>query len=304
MVRTLGPEIDHSAPGALKAEKLPHLNTVIRLGDDKTAGMYTFREVRDLGAAGERSRLDAITNRLKPDDAINIQFTSGTTGFPKGATLTHKSILNNGYFTGQAQRLTERDRVCIPVPLYHCFDMVLGNLACISVGAAMIYPGDAFDPRYALETVATERCTSLYGVPTMFIAELGHPDFDTFDLGSLRTGIMAGAPCPIAVMKSVVDKMHIREVTIAYGMTETSPVSFQSSPTDPIERRVSNRRTRPCPCRGKDHRPGRSHGAAINVRRTLHQGLLRDEGLLERRRQDGRSYRRRGRDAHRRSGHA
>ncbi|MDA1184947.1 MAG: AMP-binding protein [Acidobacteria bacterium] len=239
MVRTVAPEIDHCGPGALRSAKLPHLNTVIRLGSDTTAGMYTFRDVRDLGGTDARSRLDAITGRLQPDDAINIQFTSGTTGFPKGATLTHKSILNNGYFTGQAQRLTEQDRVCIPVPLYHCFGMVLGNLACISVGAAMIYPSDAFNPRAVLETVAAERCTSLYGVPTMFIAELGHPDFDTFDLGSLRTGIMAGAPCPIAVMKNVVDKMHMREVTIAYGMTETSPVSFQSSPTDPIERRVS-----------------------------------------------------------------
>jgi fatty-acyl-CoA synthase len=176
---------------------------------------------------------------LQFDDVVNIQFTSGTTGSPKGAALTHHNILNNGFFIGEAMRLTERDRICIPVPLYHCFGMVLGNLACTTHGATMVHPGEGFDPLATLQTTAEERCTGLHGVPTMFIAELEHPDFASFDLSSLRTGIMAGSPCPIEVMRRVVDRMNLREITIAYGMTETSPVSFQSSTIDPIERRVS-----------------------------------------------------------------
>ena len=239
MVRTLAPEIERCAPGALVAAKLPHLKTVIRLGAEKSAGMYNYDAVRTLAGPAQHNRMNAISQGLKPDDAINIQFTSGTTGFPKGATLSHKGILNNAYFTGRAQHFTERDRVCIPVPLYHCFGMVLGNLAAMCAGAAMVYADEAFDPASVLETIEAERCTVLYGVPTMFIAELGHADFAKFDLTSLRTGIMAGAPCPIEVMKDVVEKMHMGEVTIAYGMTETSPVSFQSSPVDPIEKRVA-----------------------------------------------------------------
>ncbi|MBV8764130.1 MAG: AMP-binding protein, partial [Hyphomicrobiales bacterium] len=176
---------------------------------------------------------------LQFDDPINIQFTSGTTGEPKGATLTHHNILNNGFFIGEAQRLSGHDRVCIPVPLYHCFGMVLGNLACITHGAAMIYPSEGFEPLATLEAVEKERCTALYGVPTMFIAELSHPDFARFDLGSLRTGIMAGSPCPIEVMRRCVSEMNMAEVTIAYGMTETSPVSMQTSCDDSLERRVS-----------------------------------------------------------------
>ncbi len=160
--------------------------------------------------------------------AINIQFTSGTTGFPKGATLTHHNIVNNGYFIGEAMRLTPEDKLCVPVPLYHCFGMVLGNLACVTHGAAMVYPAEAFDPISTLEAASAERCTALHGVPTMFIAELDHPRFAEFDLSSLRTGIMAGSPCPIEVMKRVVERMNMREVTIAYGMTETSPVSTQN----------------------------------------------------------------------------
>ncbi|MEX2626529.1 MAG: AMP-binding protein [Ilumatobacteraceae bacterium] len=176
---------------------------------------------------------------LRPDDPINIQYTSGTTGYPKGATLTHRNILNNGYFVARGQGLTHEDRLCIPVPFYHCFGMVMGNLGCTSHGATMVIPGDAFDPLATLETVEAERCTSLYGVPTMFIAELGHPEFERFDLTSLRTGVMAGSPCPVEVMKQCVDRMNMREVTICYGMTETSPVSTQTLLDDSLHHRTA-----------------------------------------------------------------
>ena len=181
----------------------------------------------------------AINANLQPDDAINIQFTSGTTGNPKGATLSHYNILNNGYFVGRGIGLTERDRICITVPLYHCFGMVMGNLAAITHGAAMIYPAESFDPVRTLAAVQNERATALYGVPTMFIAELETPNFKDFDLSSLRTGIMAGSPCPVAIMKRVIQEMHITEITNCYGMTETSPVSFQSARDDAFDRRVS-----------------------------------------------------------------
>ncbi len=239
MLRTLAPELDTARPGALKAEKLPHLETVVRLGEDESAGMYNVAEVPDLAGAAERERLVALADVLQFDDPINIQFTSGTTGFPKGATLSHHNILNNGYFNGVTLRLGARDRVCIPVPLYHCFGMVMGNLMAACFGATMVYPSEAFDPLEVLRAVEAERCTVLYGVPTMFIAELDHPEFARFDLSSLRTGTMAGSPCPIEVMRRVIGQMHMEEVTIAYGMTETSPVSFQSATDDPIERRVS-----------------------------------------------------------------
>ncbi|HZU19562.1 MAG TPA: AMP-binding protein, partial [Candidatus Dormibacteraeota bacterium] len=183
--------------------------------------------------------LAAREAELQFDDPINIQYTSGTTGFPKGATLSHHNILNNGYFIGELLRYTERDRVCIPVPFYHCFGMVLGNLACTTHGAAMVVPAESFDPVATMETVQAERCTSLYGVPTMFIAELEHPRFSEFDFSSLRTGIMAGSPCPIEVMKKVQSAMNMTEVTICYGMTETSPVSTQSNVDDPLEKRVT-----------------------------------------------------------------
>jgi fatty-acyl-CoA synthase len=176
---------------------------------------------------------------LDPDQLYNIQFTSGTTGLPKGATLTHFNLVNNGYFVGECMRLTPDDRLCIPVPLYHCFGMVLGVLAAMTHGAASVFPGEAFDPLSVLHAVMRERCTALHGVPTMFIAELGHERFREFDLGSLRTGIMAGAPCPIAVMRRVLEEMHMPEVTICYGMTETSPVSFQTLTDDPVEKRVT-----------------------------------------------------------------
>jgi fatty-acyl-CoA synthase len=191
------------------------------------------------GALVTDAQLSAREGALQFDDPINIQYTSGTTGFPKGATLTHHNIVNNGFFIGETLGLTERDRVCIPVPFYHCFGMVLGNLACTTHGACMVIPGEAFDPLATLETTAAERCTALYGVPTMFIAELAHPRFAEFDLTSLRTGIMAGSPCPVETMKKVQSVMHMAEVTICYGMTETSPVSTQSLCDDPIDKRVS-----------------------------------------------------------------
>lgn len=191
------------------------------------------------GAGVSDAELRAVEATLQFDDPINIQYTSGTTGFPKGATLTHHNILNNGFFIGETLRYTEKDRVCIPVPFYHCFGMVLGNLACTTHGAAMVIPAEAYDPVVTMQTVQEERCTSLYGVPTMFIGELEHPRFKDFDFGTLRTGIMAGSPCPVEVMKKVQTLMHIPEMTIAYGMTETSPVSTQCATDDPLERRVS-----------------------------------------------------------------
>ncbi|MBZ5579070.1 MAG: AMP-binding protein [Acidobacteriia bacterium] len=215
----------------------PQLKMVIPLGGDPQDGMVAFREVAGHGGAAERARLEDLA--LQFDDPINIQFTSGTTGLPKGATLTHHNILNNGFFSGEMMGLREGDRLCIPVPLYHCFGMVLSNLACVTHGAAMVFPGEGFAPLAVLETVEAERCTALHGVPTMFIAEMEHPEFARFDLTSLRTGIMAGSPCPIEVMRRAISQMNLREITIAYGMTETSPVSFQTSVGDPVERRVS-----------------------------------------------------------------
>jgi len=233
------PEIHHCQAGALRSGRLPHLKQVIRLGTGKTPGMLNFDDLLTSLGADDRARLASIAATLQFDDAVNIQFTSGTTGTPKGATLTHHNILNNGFFIGEAMRLTEKDKLCIPVPLYHCFGMVLGNLACVTHGAAMVYPGEGFDAVAVLNTVQAERCTGLHGVPTMFIAILDHPDFERYDLSSLRTGIMAGSPCPTEVMTRVIKQMHMKEITIAYGMTETSPVSFQSSVDDPVDLRVS-----------------------------------------------------------------
>jgi fatty-acyl-CoA synthase len=221
------------------ARELPALKRRVVLGPDTPAGAMGWGELRE---AADRVPVDRLRERealLQFDDAINIQYTSGTTGFPKGATLSHHNILNNGFFIGEGCRYTDADRVCIPVPLYHCFGMVLGNLACTTHGAAMVYPAEAFEPEATLAAVQAERCTSLYGVPTMFIAELEHPRFADFDLSTLRTGIMAGSPCPVEVMKKVQADMHMAEVTICYGMTETSPVSFQSGTDDPVDKRVS-----------------------------------------------------------------
>ena len=239
MLQDLLPEMAHSAPGELRSARLPDLRWVIRLGEEKSSGMLNFAELTHSPSRLELDALDALGEQLQFDDPINIQFTSGTTGSPKGATLSHHNILNNGFFVGEAIKLSADDRLCIPVPLYHCFGMVMGNLGCLTHGATMVYPGEAFDPLSVLQTVAEERCTGLYGVPTMFIAALDHPDFAQYDLSSLRTGIMAGSPCPIEVMKRVIDKMNMKQVTIAYGMTETSPVSFQSGTDDALERRVS-----------------------------------------------------------------
>ncbi len=239
ILRSLAPELDTCTPGQLQATALPHLRWAIRLGSAQTAGMLNFDHLPAKADDTHHTQLAAIGPRLLATDPINIQFTSGTTGFPKGATLTHRNILNNGFFVGEAIRLTPDDRVCIPVPLYHCFGMVMGNLASVTHGCAMVYPSEAFDPKAVLQAVQAERCTALYGVPTMFIAVLDHPHFAATDLSSLRTGIMAGSPCPIEVMKRVQSQMNMREVTIAYGMTETSPVSTQSAVDDPVDRRVS-----------------------------------------------------------------
>jgi fatty-acyl-CoA synthase len=225
-------QADYRAMLAEVKSRCPELREALVLED----GWEALQRDATRTPVDDLHRLEAA---LQFDDPINIQYTSGTTGFPKGATLTHHNILNNAYFIGESLKYTERDRVCIPVPFYHCFGMVLGNLACTTHGATMVIPGEAFDPVAVMETVEEERCTSLYGVPTMFIGELEHPRFKEFDFSSLRTGIMAGSPCPVEVMKKVQTVMHIPEMTIAYGMTETSPVSTQCSTDDPLDRRVS-----------------------------------------------------------------
>jgi fatty-acyl-CoA synthase len=239
MLRALAPELDTCAANNLTCARLPQLKLVIRGGPTQPGGCLNFEDVMQQGTSSDRERLAQIGADLQPDEATNIQFTSGTTGLPKGATLSHYNILNNGYFVGRGIGLTERDRICIPVPLYHCFGMVMGNLAAIAHGAAMIYPAESFDPARTLDAVDRERATALYGVPTMFIAELETPDFARYDLSSLRTGIMAGSPCPVEVMKRVISRMSLGEITNCYGMTETSPVSFQTHMHDSFERRVS-----------------------------------------------------------------
>ena len=240
MLLALAPELPQCRPGHLVAARLPALGVVIQIGQTPMAGALGFAEVAARGTPASHATLRALEARLQFDDPVNIQFTSGTTGAPKGAALTHHNILNNGYFVAAAMRLTEQDRLCIPVPLYHCFGMVMGVLGCLTHGAAMVFPGEGFDPLATLETVAAERCTALYGVPTMFIAQMDHPEFSRFDISSLRTGIMAGSPCPMEVMRRAMQSMHLRDITIAYGMTETSPVSFQTTLDDPLERRVAS----------------------------------------------------------------
>jgi len=239
MLQSLIPELSSASGGRLRSQGLPELRLLVQIGDEPIAGGLSFEALKAAGGLTEATALAEIAQRADADDLFNIQFTSGTTGLPKGATLTHFNIVNNGFFVGEGMRLTPQDRLCIPVPLYHCFGMVLGVLAAMTHGALSVLPCDAFEPLAVLESVQRERCTALHGVPTMFIAELDHPRFREFDLRSLRSGIMAGSPCPIAIMRRVVAEMHMPEVTICYGMTETSPVSFQSQADDPLERRVT-----------------------------------------------------------------
>ena len=238
MLNSLIPELSIAAPGRLVCAAFPELRLLIQLGTEHLAGTLSFGDLMTAGDAAGVGMPALVDERLDADRIFNIQFTSGTTGTPKGAALTHFNIVNNGFFVGEGLRLTADDRVCIPVPLYHCFGMVLGVLAAMTHGAASVLSGEGFEPLAVLETVARERCTVLHGVPTMFIAELDQPRFGEFDLSTLRTGIMAGSPCPIAVMRRVIAEMHMPEVTICYGMTETSPVSFQTRPDDPLDLRV------------------------------------------------------------------
>lgn len=242
IIRELCPEIYHKPYYQLDLVEIPTVERIIWIDepdtDEEFGFMQKFSEWMQDGDAND-PRVAERQAKLKNTDAINVQFTSGTTGTPKGATLTHRNILNNGYFIGEAMDLSEEDRLCIPVPLYHCFGMVLGNLAIMTHGGCIVYPNDGFEPLSVLEAVQNEKCTALHGVPTMFIAELDHPDFGKYDLSTLRTGIMAGSSCPIEVMRRVIDEMHMSEVTIAYGMTETSPVSCQTNKHTPLEKQVS-----------------------------------------------------------------
>jgi len=233
------PEARESRPGRLNSEKFPFLKNIVFIGDVPYNGLYTWP---DLMKKGEKISMDELVAReeiLDFDDAINIQYTSGTTGFPKGVVLTHHSVLNNGYIIGEGMNFSEKDRLCIPVPFYHCFGMVLSNLACMTHGATMVLPSPAFNAEAVLKTVEQERCTALHGVPTMFIAELAHPDFPKYSMGTLRTGIMAGSPCPVEVMKEVNRKMNMSEIVIVYGQTETSPGVTMTTTRDPLDRRVS-----------------------------------------------------------------
>ncbi|MFN6977699.1 MAG: AMP-binding protein [Gemmobacter sp.] len=235
----VAPDLAASMPGRLAAARLPDLRAVVQLGPDPAPGTLAFDAVMAAGGAAGQARLDAIGAALAADDAINIQFTSGTTGAPKGATLTHRNILNNAISAARCMKLTPADRLCIPVPLYHCFGMVLGVLAATAYGATMVFPGEGFDPGETLAALAAERCTAVHGVPTMFQAMLDDPGFAAHDLTALRTGVMAGAPCPAPLMRRLIGAMLCRQITIAYGMTETAPVSFQTAVDDPEDRRVN-----------------------------------------------------------------
>ena len=235
----LAPELYQSEPGQLQAAKVPKLRMIIGLHAEPSPGMLSWEELQQKASATKPEILAQKQANLSFDEAINIQYTSGTTGYPKGATLSHHNILNNGYFVARSMNFTHKDKLIIPVPLYHCFGMVMGNLGCITHGATMIYPSEGFEAEAVLEAAQKEQATAIYGVPTMFIAQLEHPNFEKFDLSSLRTGIMAGSPCPIEVMKKVQTLMNMKEVQIAYGMTETSPVSTQTRMGTPLEKQVS-----------------------------------------------------------------
>ncbi len=239
MLKELVPSLTQSHPGELGSKRLTTLSHVIQIGGKTSRGCFDFTEVIEMVSPKSLERLEQLASGLQFDDPINIQFTSGTTGSPKGATLTHFNSLNNGFSTGEVLKLGPKDRLCVPVPLYHCFGMVLSNIAALTHGASVVYPDETFDPLKVLEAIEAEKCTALHGVPTMFIAQLEHPRFSEFDLSSLRTGIMAGSPCPIEIMRRVVEEMHCQELTIAYGMTETSPTISQTRTDDAIERRVS-----------------------------------------------------------------
>jgi fatty-acyl-CoA synthase len=239
MLFTLAPELWACEKGHLQSEKVPHLRTIIRMGSDEKQGMWRWDDFLKESEKSTENALKMRQNELFSDEPINIQYTSGTTGFPKGATLSHHNILNNGYFVAELMNFTDADRLIIPVPLYHCFGMVMGNLGCVTHGATMIYASEGFEPAATLAAVEREKATGIFGVPTMFIAELDLPDFAKYDLTSLRTGIMAGSPCPIEVMKKVQSLMHVSEMEIAYGMTETSPVSTQTRIGTPLEKQVS-----------------------------------------------------------------
>jgi len=234
------PEAKQQMPGRLHSYKFPHLQNVIVLSEHGFPGMYTSKDVLTYGEVVSDDELNKRRKDLDPDDIINIQYTSGTTGFPKGACLTHHGILNNAYFVGQNMQFSNTDRLCIPVPFYHCFGMVLSNMLCVTYGATMVLPGEFFDPLATLKAISQERCTAINGVPTMFIAQLEHPEFSSMDLSSLRTGIMAGAPCPIELMKKVQDEMGIKDITICYGLTEASPVTNQTRYNEPVELRVKS----------------------------------------------------------------
>lgn len=238
MLNELIPELKNAQAGKLNSVKLPYLTTVIRMGENITPGMFNFNDVCNKGTNKENEQLTKLRFSLQPDDPINIQFTSGTTGQPKGATLTHCNILNNGALCANGMKFTDKDRLCIPVPLYHCFGMVLGVLACVSHGATMVFPSEAFEPLATLQAVEKEKCTALHGVPTMFIVELDHPEFNNFDMSSLRTGIMAGATCPIELMNRLIEKMNLKDILIGYGQTEVSPLNHMTKPDDSLENRT------------------------------------------------------------------
>jgi len=240
MLQSLAPELATASCGDLHAERLPALRTVIQLGSENIPGMFSLEQIVGWPNEASLHRLEAIAQQLDFDAAVNIQFTSGTTGAPKAATLTHHNMINNARMSADILGFTEKDRLCIPVPMYHCFGMVLGTLLCATTGAAIVFPGVAFEAKSTLHAIEAEACTALHGVPTMFIAMLDDPDFKQYDLSSLRTGIMAGAPCPVALMREVIDDMHMSEITIGYGMTETGPLSTQTMPDDPIELRVGS----------------------------------------------------------------